>query len=1501
MSKKKQKFLKNLLTSVSVASVLASMGWSSVAFAGRGVNTDGSSKLSEKIDAKNGNNDWMILNKENDIIIVDEHAPERIGGIKVQANPGHDGWPWPCPRGDSLIINNNITIGSISGGAASSITARINSNKTLILDGNAYGDVGINTYDKLGSIRFNGEGSTLIIKSAKKADDTARNIKLSGPITTNTHKEGTLIFEGNGEVTGTIGADKKALKKIEIGNGTVSLYGNVFTNQTNLTHENSVLKIGNNVTINGAITTDINGKGTLSFAEIGKAGAIGTGTAVLATVDIGAGEVNLEDHVFATNTNLTHKNSILKLKAGKRITGAIYNTSGTDNQGTLTFLGFGRVTKNIGANGAALAEINIVDGNVNLEGDVFTEKLNFTNVDKTVTIGGDFTGGVDFGKGGTLTFNKPVVPEKPATFNSTIAGGEHGTLNVQVTLIATNAEIGNIKTINIGTPAILPPPLDAPTANTLVINASNNDVHLLAANGAEINFLHEDSELGLITLGIGNSHSIIFENNLPGKIGNGGRVAMVGIDGATLTVKANGDKALGTAARSLKHIAAYGNVIITGDGINKLDISNTKKLSIVYNPRKEGTKFVDESGTSASIAQIDIGQSKHAAGFTIDPSTDTGSATYVLDAKHGPINILSNRGGGSRNAINFIHPEARLTLRNSSDQNRMITLDNNLDPGTNDTGIVEFDSVEEDTTLTIDGVDKILGTADNKLKKIIFSGAGSFDIKPTLNTVEIELNAAMVNLGKINSKVSFISTQYAILTLKEDSTISNITTTGNKLHSLALNANLTIAGDVGSSENRLEEIKLLGDYTIAVNSKNFYSNVSTEKNNSGKVIFKSDDSVAYGNLGADKLRLSDVIFDSNSTVKADIYSKKITINADKTVTFAGIENRTIAVPGVNVDRAELPRLLKEFTYSTVIDSEEVNAKGSSKIRFDNAALVKASINSEKIILADNVWFKEKVDSTAPVSFANKYVLLEKDIKFAGIEANQAKIISLSGNQTITGDLVAKDLTIDIGTNQLKYVGNAKLTGTLQLNTFYDTSKMAGGNIEIQRDSKLDLSELDKLNIKVIARSDINKISEDTKYVLVSSVDKDGLTVIDKNKVNLVSEEQNRFVSWIVDLNTLTLSAKDISKEVLARELQELSGEPWEESREELEEAKKSDAILSEEAIFIKQLIEVTDTKSEAASYKNKLGFMNKDNAHLEIERLLSSNENLTAVEVALKDLVSIISEAISQVTSQITSRSVNILQVPIPSGDDDKIMYGVWGSPFYSTANQKMQKGVSGYNMKSAGGIVGFDGLINDDLLIGAAYSLIDTNMSHKNQKNGDKTNGKTNVFSVYGLYKFSTNWFAEGVASYGITDIKSSERRILPTNVRNVTTLGTVTAKYKSISYSGQLLTGYSYQASENLTITPTIGFRYSQFTDSGYTKTGAACQSLVVKKRSYNKFEGILGLRTSANIQLDQLLLIPELHGYVNYDFKGKSPIIDVRLDGIDKPLPIKSVKPYTCSKTA
>ncbi|WP_375333689.1 autotransporter domain-containing protein [Candidatus Tisiphia endosymbiont of Xenochironomus xenolabis] len=1726
---KKQKFLKNLLTSVSVASVIASMGWNNVAF---GKVTHGFRMLSKKditlsdtADKKN----WKKVQKDGNPVGDYTAAPGDntaflySGPVTLDANV-HDRIITAINlvgnKPGMLTVNENLSIGSIVRGEKAQkdniqnvLPITIAAGKTLTLTGTKAIDIkhGFttreNTYTALGNIILNGADSTLVIRPANDDAGNPGNISLTGNITTNIDREGILTFEGYATVNGEIGANN-ALAEVNF-------------NEVGNIHLRAVAK-----------------------AETFKFGAeaiVNAHTNIIGNVD------------FNGNNAAT-----INLAVGQKIDGAVDNT-GAANNGILDFAGIGTVTGNIGKNNA-LFLININDGDVDLQQDVSTETLHFAVANRTVKIGGNFTGEVYFANAGTLTF----YGADPHSFNATIANGDNGILNVQTDLIATHEDIGNIKTINIGIPGEVGFPVVDPVAKVLAINASVNNINLLTPADAEVNFLHPESRLELFT--IRQERIITFENNLPGHaaVGGGGIVFMSGINDATLTVQANGNKSLGTVARKLGHIAAFGKVTIKGDNANKVDISNTGKLSIVHDT-KFVTEFIDESGTSAAIARIDIGQSSAGAGGV--GTAVTGPAIYVLDAKHGDFHILTD----ATHRINFLDPDAKLILRNSDNDDKTITLANNLVPINDKEGVVEFNSPVVNTMLTINKVgDASLGTANLKLKEIIFSGAGDLNITPTIyahtiisditgtvttngihgdvllsaasqltgavngsvgfaatsqlignvttdvlfnangklvgnvggnvvfasagtttgtvaghvvirdggdgtvgglisnnvtfngdgqltangsiqgdvyfdhkkgtvtladkqkiggiikdgenatleflgdgevggaidglklltagngnvtlaasgnhsvteiqgngvqkltlasgfnlagginltggqavglifegnsrisgvvgteknpvgniqikagtvrfddlinaknirilggTTVEItkDVNAENINgLGivKFNNKkdivinsqiganiieiagsnvetiqtfsavnVHFSSSQNATLTLKEDSIISNITTAGNGLHSLALNANLTIVGDVGSDSNRLKEIKLLGDHTLSITNSNLYAAVLTTTSDSSKVIFESSGSVAYGNLGSDKFRLSDVTFDSDSTVKADIYSKKITIKDNKTATFAGTEERAILISGI-------PRLLKDFTYSTEIVSEEINVEtASSKMKFGNATLVKAPIKDGQVILADNVWFKEEVMSTTPVTFVpGKYVILEKNIAFSSIEASQAKLIILAEKQTITGDLTAKDLTIDLGTSQLKYAGNAKLVGELKLHSFYDSSKSAGGNIEIQSNGKLDLSQLDKLLVTIAGRTDVNKISDDTKYILISSVYGNGISTLDPSKITLDStSEQNRFVSWTINPNNLTLYAKDISKEVLEKEF---ADKPKEKKQ------------------FIKQLDKAAeaDINCDAAKFRNDLGCMDKNNAQLAMEKLLSSNENLTSMKDGLESLKYVISEVIFQVTHQITLRSEN-MQVPVASGDDDNvILYGIWGSPFYSIADQKMRKGVSGYKSKSAGGIVGFDSLINDNLLIGTAYSQINTKMFHKDQKIGDKTSGNTNVFSIYGLYKFSANWFAEAIASYGITNVKNLEGRVLPTDKRTVTTLGIAVAKYKSTSYSGQLLTGYSYQLSEKLTITPIIGLRYSQFIDAGHVETGTACQNLIVKNRLYNKFEGILGLRTATNIQLDQLLLIPELHGYINYEFKGKSPIIEARLGGMNEPLQTKSVK--------
>jgi outer membrane autotransporter protein len=88
-------------------------------------------------------------------------------------------------------------------------------------------------------------------------------------------------------------------------------------------------------------------------------------------------------------------------------------------------------------------------------------------------------------------------------------------------------------------------------------------------------------------------------------------------------------------------------------------------------------------------------------------------------------------------------------------------------------------------------------------------------------------------------------------------------------------------------------------------------------------------------------------------------------------------------------------------------------------------------------------------------------------------------------------------------------------------------------------------------------------------------------------------------------------------------------------------------------------------------------------------------------------------------------------------------------------------------------------------------------------------------------------------------------------------------------------------------------LGLRYSKFTDGKYNETGTGRRNLIVAKKSTNKIEGVVGSRMSFISQLNDGLLIPEIHGFVSYNFKNKAPKIDARLDGALTPMPVKTSK--------
>ncbi|ABV79166.1 Outer membrane protein Sca15 [Rickettsia bellii OSU 85-389] len=247
----------------------------------------------------------------------------------------------------------------------------------------------------------------------------------------------------------------------------------------------------------------------------------------------------------------------------------------------------------------------------------------------------------------------------------------------------------------------------------------------------------------------------------------------------------------------------------------------------------------------------------------------------------------------------------------------------------------------------------------------------------------------------------------------------------------------------------------------------------------------------------------------------------------------------------------------------------------------------------------------------------------------------------------------------------------------------------------------------------------------------------------------------------------------------------------------------------------------------------------------------------------------------------------------VAAGDDDVAgdtwQHGVWARASIShskdKASNKTAEYFSGYKTKGHSNTIGVDTLINDNLLLGLAYTNAYTSIKPQNQNAGNVDKARTNMFSLYSSYNIPNyNWFVDGTISYAESVIRGK-------NVRNGNEVAS--SKYKSHLYSGSVSLGYNYHTSNDIYITPSLGMTGSLIKDSGYKETGTNFQNLNVAKKHYNKLSSTLGVRTFKNINQGKLTITPELYSFVNYSLKNKTPSVNAQLQGIDETLPTINFK--------
>lgn len=324
--------------------------------------------------------------------------------------------------------------------------------------------------------------------------------------------------------------------------------------------------------------------------------------------------------------------------------------------------------------------------------------------------------------------------------------------------------------------------------------------------------------------------------------------------------------------------------------------------------------------------------------------------------------------------------------------------------------------------------------------------------------------------------------------------------------------------------------------------------------------------------------------------------------------------------------------------------------------------------------------------------------------------------------------------------------------------------------------------------------------------------------------------------------------------------------------------------------------------SDARDVVNELGILSTTNPVRQQDAA-----NRLSVAVPTKAVTSVYSEIIQAMQGLIGGRmenlsmgsNINAIRVSESSGvaagnEFGTERYGAWGSPFYMQSTQKSKDGTPGYKVKSAGGTIGFDYLANESLTLGVAFTAINTKIDHKDKKVGDNTKVDSMLYSLYGSQQISGDWFVQGIFSYGSNKVRNKEKRII-----NITLDETAVGKFKSNSYTGEVLGGYKIALPDNITtLTPMAGVRHTKLNNNGYTETGTNRRNLSVNKSSITKVEGVIGGRVSIASQLNDGLLMPEAHGFVNYDFKGKAPKVEAKLQGALAPMPSKSTKPEKLS---
>jgi outer membrane autotransporter protein len=231
------------------------------------------------------------------------------------------------------------------------------------------------------------------------------------------------------------------------------------------------------------------------------------------------------------------------------------------------------------------------------------------------------------------------------------------------------------------------------------------------------------------------------------------------------------------------------------------------------------------------------------------------------------------------------------------------------------------------------------------------------------------------------------------------------------------------------------------------------------------------------------------------------------------------------------------------------------------------------------------------------------------------------------------------------------------------------------------------------------------------------------------------------------------------------------------------------------------------------------------------------------------------------------------------AGIADISRLGIWGNGNYTGGNVDTSTNQLGFSFNNWGGDLGADYRINNNIVVGAAFSYMGTNANVVNSASTVKSDSYTG--SIFSMYTHDSGFYVDGIASYG--GVNYELFRSIQYDTINTTTNSPFTAtipitgKPDALQYSFGGGIGYQYSIGAT-SIEPFARANYQELIIDSFNESNAAW-AMHFNKQHISSLPTTVGLRLSHAFSTSWGVFQPQIHGAWNHEFSDDQHIIQAR----------------------